>query len=117
MQFDRRWRVSSLTSGSIERAVVYQFCTSSYNLLSVPASKGIGYTICKPEAFEAITLDNGVTLTIAAVFDDSARAVQLIVTSASGSFDLSVSVVGGAGAHAKGDVLRSVAALKGSYGG
>lgn len=64
-----------------------------------------------------IHLDNGVVLTLAMVIGDAGRGLELVVTSCSGGFDLSVSVAGGFAARAKQSVAGSVAALSGTYGG
>jgi len=64
-----------------------------------------------------ISLDNGVSLTHAMVISDNGHRLDLVATSCSGGFDLSTTVVAGVGVHAKGLVLKSVAALKGAYGG
>jgi len=64
-----------------------------------------------------ISLDNGDALTLDMVTADSGRGLQLVVTSCSGGFDLTASVVGGIGMHANRSTTGGVAALKGSYGG
>jgi hypothetical protein len=64
-----------------------------------------------------ITLSNGINLTLAMVIADGGRGLELIATSCSEGIDLSVSVLSGVGVHAKGLALKTLAALKGSYGG
>lgn len=65
----------------------------------------------------AMSLSNGVSLTLAMVSASSGHGLQLVATScAGGAIDLSVSVFSGVAVRAKGFTLKSLAALQGSYG-
>ncbi|MFN7995842.1 MAG: hypothetical protein U0Q18_19680 [Bryobacteraceae bacterium] len=106
-------------SGKVSGTYVLEYGSGGPSPVQTITGAFTGTYSSNPDGSGSMTmaLDNGVGLTLSMVTEDSGRGLQFVATSCAGGFDLSTTVVGGIGLHAKRSTPGGVAALKGFYGG